>query len=154
LPRKARRRVRSAGSCTARIAIASSAAFLAPGFPIARLPTGIPAGIWAMESNESNPFNALLSTGTPNTGSVVCAATMPGKWAAPPAPAIITSMPLRSAVSANVAIFLGVRCAEVISLIWPIPKSFRILAASCIVSQSDLLPIRIATRCRAIRSLS
>ena len=26
-------------------------------------------------------------TGTPNTGKTVCAATMPGKWAAPPAPA-------------------------------------------------------------------
>ena len=41
----------------------------------------------------SRPFSALLSTGTPSTGSVVMAAVMPGRCAAPPAPAMITFSP-------------------------------------------------------------
>ena len=36
-----------------------------------------------MESRESIPFSALLSTGTPSTGRRVWAAIMPGRWAAP-----------------------------------------------------------------------
>ena len=39
--------------------------------------------------------SAALCTGTPSTGSMVCAATMPGRWAAPPAPAMITFRPWR-----------------------------------------------------------
>ncbi len=35
----------------------------------------------------------ILTTGAPRTGSTVCAASMPGRWAAPPAPAMITSIP-------------------------------------------------------------
>jgi len=52
-----------------------------------------------MESSESNPLRAD-STGTPNTGRRVLAAAMPGRWAAPPAAAIMTSNPRRSADSA------------------------------------------------------
>jgi hypothetical protein len=48
-------------------------------------------GICTIESSESMPFSVRDSTGTPSTGSVVLAATMPGRCAAPPAPAIITS---------------------------------------------------------------
>ncbi len=43
-------------------------------------------GIWYCE-----PFKDLLWTGTPMTGNGEMAATMPGRCAAPPAPAIITS---------------------------------------------------------------
>ena len=39
------------------------------------------------------PDIALDSTGTPSTGSVVIAAVMPGRWAAPPAPAMMTLWP-------------------------------------------------------------
>ena len=39
------------------------------------------------------PDSALDSTGTPNTGSVVIAAVMPGRCAAPPAPAMMTLKP-------------------------------------------------------------
>jgi hypothetical protein len=35
---------------------------------------------------ESTPDKALDSTGTPNTGSSVSDAAIPGKWAAPPRP--------------------------------------------------------------------
>jgi hypothetical protein len=51
---------------------------------------GLPAGIWTMDRSESCPDSAFDSTGTPNTGSGVIAAVMPGKCAAPPAPAMIT----------------------------------------------------------------
>src|SRR5690606_16437661 len=112
--RNCRRRSRSAGSLVARMAAASSAALMAPAFPIASVPTGTPPGICTIESSESSPFSAWLSTGTPRTGSVVWAATMPGRWAAPPAPAMMTRIPRPSADSAYSAISFGVRCAETI----------------------------------------
>src|SRR5680860_1563256 len=52
---------------------------------IAQMPTGTPAGIWAMDRRLSSPFSALLSMGTPSTGSSVIEAVMPGRCAAPPA---------------------------------------------------------------------
>src|SRR6185503_500006 len=87
----------TAASDRPRIAAACSAAFLAPASPIAKVATGTPPGIWAIESRESSPFRARLSTGTPSTGRVVMLATMPGRCAAPPAPAMITRMPRLSA---------------------------------------------------------
>ena len=58
--------------------------------PIATVETGIPLGICTMEYRESTPDNVEVLTGTPITGKGVRAATIPGKWAAPPAPAMIT----------------------------------------------------------------
>src|SRR5215468_2016094 len=87
-------------SLNASTAVASSAALMAPGSPIASVPTGTPAGIWAMERRLSRPLSALLSTGTPKTGSGVSEATMPGRWAAPPAPAMIALRPRPRAASA------------------------------------------------------
>ena len=46
------------------------------------------------------PFSALLSTGTPSTGRVVIEAVMPGRCAAPPAPAMITFSPRPAALLA------------------------------------------------------
>ena len=43
------------------------------------------------------PFSALDSIGTPSTGKVVIEAVMPGRCAAPPAPAMITLMPRAAA---------------------------------------------------------
>ena len=60
----------------------------------------MPAGICTIDSSESIPFNALLCTGTPSTGTAVLAASMPGKWAAPPAPAMMTRNPRACAVAA------------------------------------------------------
>jgi len=91
---------------------ASKAAFTAPAFPMARVPTGTPAGICTMERRESKPPRARLSTGTPRTGRAVWAAVMPGRWAAPPAPAMITWIPRSSAVLAYSAMRSGVRWAE------------------------------------------
>ena len=68
--------------------------------PMATVATGMPPGICTIESSESRPFRLLLSTGTPTTGSVVWLATMPGRCAAPPAPAMITRSPRRWAVLA------------------------------------------------------
>ena len=77
----------------ARIAAASSAALIAPDLPIASVPTGTPAGIWTIDNRLSMPFSDLVSTGTPSTGRLVIDAAMPGRWAAPPAPATITRRP-------------------------------------------------------------
>ena len=62
------------------MAIANSAAFVAPALPIANVPTGIPPGICTVESSESSPLRALV-IGTPRTGNVVCAAMTPAKCA-------------------------------------------------------------------------
>jgi hypothetical protein len=129
----------------ARIETASNAAFFAPAAPIASVPTGIPAGICTIESSESMPDRALLCTGTPKTGKTVCEAVMPGRCAAPPAPAIITSTPRHSACLANSKSKSGVRCAETTRVSCATPKSFKTSDAFRIVSQSDVLPIIIAT---------
>src|SRR3712207_8598253 len=50
-----------------------------PIWPIARVATGIPAGICTIDSSESSPLSAFDSTGTPRTGRVVLAAAMPGR---------------------------------------------------------------------------
>lgn len=94
---------------------ASNAALIAPALPIAKVATGIPAGICTIESKESRPLRACDWMGTPNIGNDVLAANIPGKWAAPPAPAIIISMPLERAFSAKLNNLSGVRCAEIIS---------------------------------------
>ena len=76
---------------------------------MASVPTGTPLGICTIDSSESSPFSAFDITGTPRTGNTVFAATMPGRWAAPPAPAMITSMPRASAPVANSCRSTGVR---------------------------------------------
>ena len=88
------------------------AALAAPKAPIAKVPTGTPLGIWTIDKSESTPRSVLLSTGTPSTGKIVNAAIIPGKCAAPPAPAMMTSRPLCSADSAYSTNRFGVRCAE------------------------------------------
>ena len=118
----------------------------APALPMASVPTGMPPGICTMESSESRPFSAALCTGTPSTGTVVCAATMPGRCAAPPAPAMMTCRPRRSDSAANCAINSGARCAETMRHSWGTPKRVSISSAWRIVSQSDLLPMMTATK--------
>ena len=51
-------------------------------------------------------------TGTPSTGTVVLAASMPGRCAAPPAPAMITRMPRSLASAAYSNMSSGVRWAD------------------------------------------
>src|SRR5947209_7353387 len=144
--RKRRKLSLSSGRVLARTATARRPAFVAPPGPMASVPTGIPAGIWTIDRSESIPFKALLSTGTPKTGTVVCAATIPARCAAPPAPAMITSRPRPSASEANSAIQRGVRCAETTRHSYGTPNRFSTSAACRIVSQSDVLPMMTATK--------
>ena len=73
---------------------------------------GMPAGICTIDSSESMPFSVFDCTGTPSTGSEVLAAVMPGRCAAPPAPAMMTSRPRSRAVAAYSNSRSGVRWAE------------------------------------------
>ena len=82
------------------IEAASKPAFMDPAFPIATVATGIPAGICKIDSNESLPSKLLVFIGTPITGICVFAAVMPGRCAAPPALAMITSIPRSQALLA------------------------------------------------------
>ena len=83
----------SASSVAASIATAVSAALAAPASPMAKVATGTPFGICTIDSSESSPRRYLEGTGTPSTGTMVLAAIMPGRWAAPPAPAMIARRP-------------------------------------------------------------
>src|SRR5262249_50158159 len=98
--RKALSRSRSAGISLASRATAKRPALAAPASPMAKVATGMPLGICTMESRESSPRRYLDGTGTPSTGTVVLAASMPGRWAAPPAPAMMALRPRDSAASA------------------------------------------------------
>ena len=90
----------SAASSVASMATAKSAALAAPASPMAKVATGMPLGICTMECRESTPDRAFDCTGTPSTGTVVLAASMPGRWAAPPAPAMIAFKPRSPAMAA------------------------------------------------------
>src|SRR5579871_1980812 len=127
------------------MAMARRAALTAPALPTARVPTGMPPGIWAVERSESSP-RSLLSMGTPKTGSTVWAAQTPARWAAPPAAAMTTSTPRSSAPETYSAVSLGVRWAESTRHSWATPNWARVSEAFFITSQSDLLPIMIFTR--------
>jgi hypothetical protein len=70
-------------------------------------------------------------------------AVMPGRWAAPPAPAIIHFNPLSSAVLAYSNKRSGVRWALTIFDSQFTLNSLRILADFSIVGQSDWLPMII-----------
>ena len=65
-----------------------------------------------MDSSESMPLSAFDCTGTPSTGTAVLAASMPGRWAAPPAPAMMARKPRWAAASAYENSTSGVRCAD------------------------------------------
>src|SRR5205814_542917 len=79
---------------------------------------------------------ARVGTGTPITGSVVCAATTPARCAAPPAPAISTAIPRRRAVCAYCITVFGERCADITCASKSISNAFRRSAAPSMVSQS------------------
>ena len=64
---------------SATIAAAHNAALIAPGWPIARVATGMPADLGPIKSSESIPLRAPLSIGTPSTGHGVTAAARVGQ---------------------------------------------------------------------------
>src|SRR5207245_11574361 len=97
----------------ASMATAYSAALAAPASPMAKVATGTPFGICTVESSESRPCRCFEGIGTPSTGRVVCAATTPARWAAPPAPAMMAFRPRFAAHFAHSATRSGVRCADI-----------------------------------------
>src|SRR5882724_2570294 len=137
---------RKARCLVPRIEAARSAALTAPDLPMASVPTGTPPGICAMESNESRPLSVFDSTGTPRTGRTVFEAVMPGRWAAPPAPAMMTSMPRFSALKAYSKSRSGVRWAETTFVSCGTPSSPSVLEANFMVSQSEPEPMMMPTR--------
>ena len=60
----------------------------------------MPAGIWTIDNRLSMPSSAFDCTGTPSTGSRVIDAAIPGRCAAPPAPAIMHCRPRSAALFA------------------------------------------------------
>jgi hypothetical protein len=68
-----------------------------------------------MESKESIPSRCDSAMGTPTTGSGVTAASIPGRCAAPPAPATSTCRPRPAAVRPYAIISSGIRWAETTS---------------------------------------
>ena len=113
---RARRRI------AARIEAASSPAFVAPAAPIASVPTGMPPRHLHDRKQAVEAVQGLrLATGTPSTGNRVMLATMPGRCAAPPAPAMMTLKPAPSAPLAKSTSRSGVRWAETIRLHAPRP---------------------------------
>jgi pseudouridine-5'-phosphate glycosidase len=70
---------------------------------------------------------------------------MPGKWAAPPAPAMITLIPLFEAVEANLTNRSGVLCAETTVSSKGMPNSVNWSAAATITGRSLSLPMMMLT---------
>src|SRR5438309_4430622 len=124
---------------------ASNAALIAPGLPMANVPTGTPPGICTMDRSESSPLSDGDSIGTPSTGRVVFAAQTPGKCAAPPAAAMRTSNPRSVALERYSNNASGARCAEIACASHGTLSSSNCAAQCCMISQSDLLPRRMPT---------
>ena len=87
-----------------------------------------------------------MGTGSPITGSVVCEATTPARWAAPPAAAMITFSPRAAAIVAYWRTISGVRWALITRTSYGTPNSSRAAAAALIFGQSLSLPITMPTR--------
>ena len=122
--------------------MASSAAFEPP---MATVATGYPVGIITVEQRASTPARGPACRGTPITGSVVLAAIAPARWAARPAPAIITPTPRSLAARAYSLASSGVRCADMTLTSNGTPNLSRISMAGSIFAASEPLPITTAT---------
>ena len=115
--------------------------------PIASVPTGTPPGICTIESRESSPLNALRPHREPPApAGRYDAANIPGRCAAPPAPATITWIPRPAAVVAYSVSRSGVRWAETTSASNGTPNSRRTPQAARIVGRSLRDPITTPTR--------
>lgn len=91
------------------------------------------------------PSRYFSGTGTPMTGSGLTEASIPGRWAAPPAPAMIARSPRPSACSPYAIISRGIRWAETTSTSYATPNSSRALAAASMTGQSESEPITMPT---------
>lgn len=79
------------------------------------------------------------------TGSGVSDATIPGRCAAPPAPAMITLIPRSAAPRAYSSIRSGVRWADTTVTSHATPKSSSTAAASAMTGRSESEPMMIPT---------
>ena len=79
------------------------------------------------------------------TGSGESEASIPGRCAAPPAPAMITLIPRSAASEPKATISRGMRWADRTSASNGTPKSSSAAAAACITGQSESLPMQMAT---------
>ena len=112
---------------------------------MASVPTGTPRGICTIDSSESTPRSILLSTGTPSTGSIVIAASIPGKMRRPAgagdqdfqAPALGLASIAKQSIGRPMR-------RDHLRLVRNAQLGQQ-LAAWRIVSQSDLLPITTPT---------
>jgi len=93
------------------IEAASNPAFIDP--LIAIVATGQPRGICTIDNKLSKPLSFFVSIGTPITGKEDKDATMPGKWAEPPAPATITPKPFLR-LTLQIQTFFLVFCAHLL----------------------------------------
>ena len=91
------------------------------------------------------PLRAWDWMGTPKTGRGVRLAIMPGRCAAPPAPAMMMRMPRSWADWAYSAIQSGVRWAETMRDSQGMASWARVSAACCMVGRSERLPMTMAT---------
>ena len=98
-----------------------------------------------MLCSKSTPSSELPLTGTPITGNPVIAATIPGRCAAPPAPATITRSPRPDADRAYSTSRSGVRCADTIVNSYGIWNWSSICAAGNITGRSESDPMIIPT---------
>mmetsp|Transcript_472 Transcript_472/g.1777 ORF Transcript_472/g.1777 Transcript_472/m.1777 type:complete len:293 (+) Transcript_472:191-1069(+) len=114
--------------------------------PMATVAQGTPRGICTMLCRLSTPSRCFSGTGTPMTGSGVMAATMPGRWAAPPAAAMMTRRPRARAWRAYCIILSGVRCALTMLTSKGTPKLRSTSAAALMVGRSESLPMMTPTR--------
>ena len=112
---------------------------------MATVATGMPLGICTMEYRESTPPRSEVFIGIPITGRGKMAAHMPGRWAALPAPAIITLNPFSSADFAHAKKISGSLWAEIMVISYSTPSLSRISAAFAITGISESLPITIPT---------
>src|SRR5579872_5027355 len=92
-----------------------------------------------MESQPSIELDDLI--GTPITGRLVREAIIPGRWAAPPAPAIMTFRPRPAASHAYLTMRCGVRWAETTVSSKGISNSSSISAAAFMIVRSLSLPM-------------
>ena len=122
---------------------ARSPAFRAP--PTDTVATGTPAGIWTIDRSESMPSRYARGTGTPMTGRDVTEASIPGRCAAPPAPAMTTRRPRSSAERPYSSISSGIRCAETTSTSQATPSSSRAVTAASMTGQSESEPMTTPT---------
>jgi lysylphosphatidylglycerol synthetase-like protein (DUF2156 family) len=126
--RKATSLSRRPVSCSAKMRAANSPALRA--LSMATVATGTPVGICTIDSSESRPSSRPSPTGTPITGSVVTEANMPGRWAAPPAPAMMIRNPCSAAPLPNSIMSIGIRCAEMTRATALTPNSAKTSTAS------------------------